>query len=96
MSIPRKSCFDFISNPYNKEMIATAYEAIHQLELWQFMKTYNKGFECATDHQFYIIYEKIEELGYNGHSGVSFSLTLNEMKKIADYGIEIYKEYYNN
>ena len=96
MSIPREFCFDFISNPHNKEKIATAYEAIHQLELWQFMKNYNKGFECATDDHFCRIYEKIEELKYNCHSGVSFALTLNEMKKIADYGTEKYKEYYNN
>jgi len=96
MSIPREFCFDFINNPHNKQMIATAYEAIHQLELWQFMKDYNKGFQCVTDDKFNNIYEKIEELGYDGHSGVSFVLTLNEMKKIADYGIEEYKEYYYN
>jgi hypothetical protein len=96
MNIPREFCFDFINNPHNKEMISTAYEAIHELELWQFMKDYNKPFHCVTDDKFYNIYEKIQELGYDGHSGVSFALTLREMKKIADHGIEKYKECYNN
>ena len=42
------------------------------------------------DYEVKTIYRKIEELGYTGHSGFSFSWTLRQMQYIAQYGEKKY------
>lgn len=86
--IPGK--FDYIENKSEKIMLTTAYKAINVTESWDFIKT---NFDYGED-KIYEIYNKIIEFGYDGHSGSSFTITMNQMKFIANYGEIKFKEKY--
>ena len=86
------SFFDFITNSYEKRMLETAYDAITSLELWNYMKTPNKGFMLCLDIELELIMNEIVKLGYNGHSGFSFAWTLRQMQYIAQYSLSQYIE----
>lgn len=70
----------------SKEMLINAWNAITQLNLWDYMKldTYSYMFSC--DNEITLISKKMEELGYNGHSGCSFGWTMRQMQYIAQNG----------
>jgi hypothetical protein len=46
----------------------------------------------SNDPRVKIIYDKIEELGYTGHSGSSFGCTMRTMQYIATYGEKKFRE----
>jgi hypothetical protein len=46
----------------------------------------------STDKEIKIISDKIEELGYHGHSGASFGITMRNMQFIALHGLEEHKK----
>jgi hypothetical protein len=50
------------------------------------------SFMCSGDKRVRDIYNKIEELGYHGHSGSSFGLTMRNMQYIARNGAEDFKQ----
>jgi len=84
--------FGFVSNQNDRIMYETALTAITQLELWDFMKNFSgESFMFSNQPEVSQIYEKIEELGYTGHSGTSFGLTLRTMQFIANNSIEEYR-----
>ena len=78
--IPGK--FSYIENENIRSMFSTAYEAINWLELWDFIKenTGCNGFMFTSNKNILNIYDKIEELGYMGHSGFSFGYTMRKMQ----------------
>jgi hypothetical protein len=84
--------FEYIKNKSDQEIFYTAYVAITITELWDYIKQY----ENFSDPEFNIIYNKIIELGYNGHSGCSFMATMREMQFISKYGEKEFKERYDN
>ena len=86
--------FDFIKNEDDRIMIETAYNAVNQLELWDYLRCHCGSFMFSTNKNVDRIYNKIEELGYCGHSGASFGLTLQTIKYIADHGFEEFKRNY--
>jgi len=45
----------------------------------------------ASNKELQIINQKMEELGYDGHSGFSFGFTMRTMQYIANEGEERYK-----
>jgi hypothetical protein len=73
-------------------MFATAYKAIAITEKWEYIKNMTDIFDPESN----IIYKKIEELGYEGHSGCSFMCTLREMQFIAKYGEQKFKDRYDD
>jgi hypothetical protein len=77
----------------NRKMLTTAYQAINLLELWDMIKEDpgESGFAFSSDKRISKIYNKIEELGYGGHSGISFGFTLRTMQLIAKEGEEKYR-----
>lgn len=81
---------------YNREMYRTAWQAITQLELWDFMKHFDGvSFMLSHDRNVERIYSKIEELGYDGHSGASFGCTMRTMESIAIHGeMQLMLEYF--
>lgn len=88
--------FNYLT-PGDKIMFSTAYQAITQLELWDYVKnidTHNDNF-CYSSEETKRIYNKIEELGYSGHSGYSYISTLKEMQFIAIYGEKELKTRYD-
>ena len=91
-----KGQFDYIKNNSEKRMLQTAYQAINILELWDYMKQNPgpNGFTFSHDVRVRKIYNKIEELGYQGHSGSSFGCTLRDMQIIAQKGEKEYRKMY--
>jgi hypothetical protein len=91
-----KGQFVYINNNSEKRMLQTAYQAINILELWNYMKENpgQNGFVFSGDDRVHKIYNKIEELGYHGHSGCSFGCVLRDMQAIAKYGEKEYRKIY--
>jgi hypothetical protein len=82
--------FHYIKSNSNKIMLSTAYKAITQTKTWNYIKDMESGFEKDSEY----IYKKIQNLGYNGHSGSSFICTLRDMQFIACFGEKAFKEKY--
>ena len=92
-------CLDFIHEDEHKKMLKTAYDAITQLELWDWItdEEPEAGFMFSNDPNIRRIYNKIEELGYSSHSGSSFAMTIRQIQFLARYGIDTFRqEYLNN
>ncbi len=85
-----KGDFAYIENSNEREMLQNAWNAITQLELWNYMKQNCESYMLSSDNEITIITHKMEELGYNGHSGFSFGWTMRQMQYIAQYGEEQY------
>ena len=86
--------FDYVKTKNEKEMLETAYKAISQTELWDFVEEPIACFTFSNDPRVTIIFNKIEELGYKGHSGFSFGWTMRAMQTIARHGEEHYRKVY--
>jgi hypothetical protein len=84
--------FDYIKEEWEKTMLINAWEAITLTETWDFVKKPCESFMYSNDPRIQIITNKMEELGYNGHSGCSFGSTMRAMQYIACYGEEKFKE----
>jgi len=85
--------FEFI-NENERIMYTTAHSAISQLELWDFMAKDIESYMFSSNPKVGKIYEKIEELGYKGHSGASFGCTMRDMQSIAQNGYDKFREEY--
>jgi hypothetical protein len=84
--------FDFIPDS-ERIMYTTAFDAITQLELWPFMRDFPDGehFMCSSAPEIDWITERISQLGYDGHSGTSFGLTMRDMEYIGKHGFDEFK-----
>ena len=85
--------FEFIDSN-SRIMYTTAHFAISQLELWEYMKKDMESYAFSSYPEVYRIYTKIEQLGYNGHSGASFGCTMRAMQFIAQNGYDKFREDY--
>jgi len=82
----------FITNLNEKNMIDTCITAVNNLELWNWLKTSNiESFMLSDDPNITRIYNKIEELGYCGHSGASFGCTMRIIEFIAKNSFDSYR-----
>ena len=90
--------FKYVEFSTTRVMLTSAYQAINLLELWNFIKEDpgNVGFMFSTDNRLSDIYNKIEDLGYHGHSAASFAFTMRAMQFIATEGEEQYRLIYLN
>ena len=76
-------------------MYESAFNAITQLELWNFIRDFqDTSFMISRRPEVARIYEKIEELGYYGHSDGSFGSILRSMQYIAKNGLEQFEHTY--
>jgi hypothetical protein len=89
-----KGKFDYIKEPSYKDMLVNAYQAITQTETWHFVKKPCESFMLSKDPLIWVISQKMEELGYDNHSGSSFGCTMCDMQYIAQYGEQAFKELY--
>ena len=88
--IPGK--FEYIKDVWTREMLVNAWQAINLTETWDFVKQDIESFMFSNDPRIKIIGQKMEELGYNGHSGASYGFTMRVMQYIANHGEKKYKE----
>jgi hypothetical protein len=86
--------FLYINDANNKEMLQNAWAAITQLDLWHYMRNDTDSFMLSRDPEINIITNKMAELAYDGHSGVSFGWTMRQMQYIAKHGEGNYMELY--
>lgn len=87
--------FEFIIHGH-RTMYVTAYNAINQLELWDFIKKDpgEGGFMFSNAPEITQISNKIEQFGYTGHSGASFGHTMRAMQYIGNHGYDKFKAEY--
>lgn len=84
--------FDYIGERSSREMIHTAYHAVNTLELWQYMKRDTDSYMISNDREFHLIMNKIEKLGFHGHSGCSYAWALRQIQFIAQHGEIAFKK----
>lgn len=82
--------FLYIKDNNTREILVNAWNSITQLDLWNYMKQVQYSYMLSDDKEISAIFSKIEELGYNGHSGCSFVWTMRQMQYIAQHGEEKY------
>ena len=80
--------FLYINDTNKKEMLQNAWTAITQLDLWHYMRRDKNS--LSRDPIINIITNKMEELGYDEHSWVSFGWTMRQMQYIAEHGEDNY------
>jgi hypothetical protein len=85
--------FEFIDSS-SRIMYTTAHFAISKLELWDYMKMDTDSYMFSDDQEVHRIMSKIQQLGYDGHSGTSFGCTMRAMQYIAKNGYDKFREYY--
>ena len=86
--------FLYVDDANDKEMLQNAWTAITQLDLWDYMKRDTYSYMMSSDPEINIITKKMEELGYDGHSGSSFGWTLRQMQHIAQHGEDDFMDTY--
>ena len=64
-----QSMFNYADN-HSRAMLENAYQAISLTEMWDYIKKDRESFMLSSDKEIKIISDKMEELGYNGHSGL--------------------------
>lgn len=85
--------FEYITSNNEKEMLSSAFHAINLTENWTFMKRPIESYQFSHHDEVKKIYNKIAEIGYNGHSGSSFGWTMRQMQYIAINGENAYKDF---
>lgn len=84
--------FGYIKDDLTRIMVANAWEAINLTQLWEFVEGDIESFMFSNDKRIDVITNKMEELGYSGHSGFSFGCTLRYMQYLAKNGEEEFKK----
>ena len=84
--------FNYLSCSQERKMLTNAFQAISITENWNFMKQDIESYQLSSDPKIETISKKMNELGYDGHSGFSFGWTMRQMQTIAKYGAEYYKK----
>jgi hypothetical protein len=84
--------FEYVQDFWMREMLVNAWQAITITETWDFVREDTDSFMFSRDPRIEIITNKMEKLGYTGHSGASFGCTMRNMQFIAKYGEEKFKE----
>ncbi len=89
--------FNSITNEHARIMLKNAYDAVNSIEAWDWLKSFNEeSFMLSRNPMVGKIYGEMERLGYTGHSGCSFSLTLRAMECLAKHGKhEFIAKYFN-
>ena len=88
--------FAYVNSIHQREMLQTAWAAVNITESWSFLRTYTDSFMTADKKRINQIYDKIEELGYTGHSGCSFALTMKNMQFLSEHGEASFIKTWNN
>jgi hypothetical protein len=83
---------EYIKDKSDREMFTNAWKAITFTNNWDFVRQQTDSFVLTKDPRIYEITEKMEELGYKVHSGISFSLTMRSMQYLLHYGEEEFKK----
>ena len=81
----------YIKDTNTREMLTNAWKAITFSNNWDFVAKDIDSFMISNDPRIDEITEKMEEFGYNGHSGCSFGFTIRYMQLLVQKGEEEFK-----
>ena len=88
--------FDFVRNKMEKTVLHDAYEAVNDMNLWDYLK--ENTFETFTyyDGPHKQLHQELLEKAdkNNMHSGSSYGITMRNMEQIAKQGFEVWKQKY--
>ena len=88
--------FYFIRDSWERQMLENGYQAISELELWYWLRTFEPGehgFMCSNHENIHGISKKMQSLpNPPNHSGSSFGHVMRIMEYIAKNGLEKYKD----
>ena len=87
--------FNYISDKQSRLMLQYGWKAVTLTENWNFLRKHVGPYIFSNTPEIKIIYNKIEELGYYGHSGSSFMLTLRNLETLARIGEDEFKNGWN-
>ena len=82
----------YINNNFDRKIMTNAWEAITQTNNWDFVSQEIISFMWSDDPRIDEIMEKMEELGFDGHSGCSFGSTMRNMQFLVKNGEEEFKK----
>ena len=88
--------FYYITYENDRKIFENAWQAINLMEMWDYIAEYPNAFMFSSDSRINFIIYKMEELGYEGHSGSSFAITMRYMQYLARNGAEKFKKLYLN
>jgi hypothetical protein len=89
---PEYEQFDFIENPYYRDMLRNAYWATTECGLWDWLREFNEtSFMFSDSPNINVLFEKMQqqEIG-RCHSGCSFAITMRAMERIAKNGMKAF------
>jgi len=84
--------FLYINDLRTRNMLVNAWNAITELDLWNYMNQDTISYMWSDDPEICSIIQKMEQLGYDGHSGASFGWTMRQMQYIAKNGERQYAQ----
>lgn len=84
--------FEYVKDSHYRTMLVNAFDAISLTNNWDFVNDNNSSFMFSQDDRIKIIYNKMEELGFYGHSGSSFGVTMRNMQYLIQNGEEDFKK----
>lgn len=87
--------FEYIKDSYNRSILINAFNAISLTNNWDFLNQDIDSFMFSSDERVKIIYNKMEELGFYGHSGSSFGITMRNMQFLIQNGEDAFKKLFN-
>jgi len=87
--------FEYVSDTRERLMLQNAFEAINATNLWDFVGKDIDSFTWSEREEVKTIAKKMNELGYDEHSGFSFGWTMRAMQYLVNHGEEKFKlDYY--
>ena len=86
-----QSIFNY-TDDHSRVMLENAYQAISLTEMWDYIKKDTESFMLCNDKELKVISDKMIELGYDGHTGASFGITMRNMQFIALNGLGEHKK----
>jgi len=86
---------EYIKDRDTREMCTNAWAAITFSNNWDFVSEDVESFMWSNDPRIDQISEKMEEFGYDGHSGTSFGYTLRNMQYLVQNGEAEFKKLFD-
>ena len=87
--------FLYVDTLWERAMLQNGWLAVEQLALWDFMKQEVDSYAWSDAPEVSKIMAKMQELGYDGHSGSTFGLTMRHLQYIAQHSEHAYINFRN-
>jgi hypothetical protein len=83
--------FEYIKKSEHRDMLRFTWKAIELTNMWNFIEHPICSFMESNNENVSLIWDKINDLGYYGHTKKTLAFTLRGLQYIAQYGEEKFK-----